>query len=212
MNLHAATLCVEEIGAAEIRESLRTQRKVLKLSQLALAKRSGVPASNINRIEDGKQEITPRTFARLMTAMEKRAKELHAEIEELRGVQAARRRVAICKALPFLRQRLPQAQAELAKLENETQNKKTIVSELESPVVRGLLESHERENAQLKKEYAEIVDIFEQIGGICMLRAIKSHIEGDETIRVAYEQWERTGQTDLRVKLDKVELVDENKR
>lgn len=212
MNLHAATLCVEEVGAAEIRESLRTQRKVLKLSQLALAKRSGVPASNINRIEDGKQEITPRTFARLMTAMEKRAKELHSEIEELRGVQAARQRVAICKALPFLRQRLPQAQAQLAKLENETKNKKTIVSELGSPVVHGLLESHERENAQLKKEYVEIVDIFEQIGGICMLRAIKSYIEGDETIRVAYEQWERTGQTDLRVKLDKVELVEENER
>ena len=212
MNLHAATLCVEEIGAAEIRESLRTQRKVLKLSQLALAKRSGVPASNINRIEDGKQEITPRTFARLMTAMEKRAKELHSEIEELRGVQAARQRVARCKALPFLRQRLRQAQAELVKLENETQNKKTIVSELESPVVRGLLESHERENAQLKKEYAEIVDIFEQIGGICMLRAIKSYLEGHETIRVAYEQWERTGQTDLRVKLGKVELVEENER
>lgn len=212
MNLHAATLCVEEIGAAEIRNSLRTQRKVLKLSQLALAKRSGVPASNINRIEDGKQEITPRTFARLMTAMEKRAKELHSEIEELRGIQAARQRVALCKALPFLRQRLPQAQAELAKLENETQNKKAMAPELESLVVRGLLESHERENAQLKKEYAEIVDIFEQIGGICMLRAIKSYIEGDETIRVAYEQWERTGQTDLRVKLDKVELVEENER
>lgn len=212
MNLHAATLCVEEIGAAEIRNSLRTQRKVLKLSQLALAKRSGVPASNINRIEDGKQEITPRTFARLMTAMEKRAKELHSEIEELRGIQAARQRVALCKALPFLRQRLPQAQAELAKLENETQNKKAMASELESLVVRGLLESHERENAQQKKEYAEIVDIFEQIGGICMLRAIKSYIEGDETIRVAYEQWERTGQTDLRVKLDKVELVEENER
>ena len=139
MNLHAATLCVEEIGPAEIRKSLRTQREALKLSQLALAKRSGVPASNINRIEDGKQEITPRTFARLMTAMEKRAKELHAEIEELRGIQVARQRVAICKALPFLRQRLPQAQAELAKLENETQNNKTIVSALESPVVRGLL-------------------------------------------------------------------------
>jgi transcriptional regulator with XRE-family HTH domain len=212
MKLHAATLCVEEIGAAEIRKSLRTQREALKLSQLALAKRSGVPASNINRIEEGKQEITPRTFARLMTAIEKRAKELHAEIEELRGIQAARQRVAICKALPFLRQRLPQAQAELAKLENETQNTKTIMSELESPVVRGLLESHERENAQLKKEYAEMVDIFEQIGGICMLRAIKSYIEGDETIRVAYEQWERTGQTDLRVKLDKVELVGENER
>lgn len=212
MNLHAATLCVEEIGADEIRKSLRTQRKVLKLSQLALAKRSGVPASNINRIEDGKQEITPRTFARLMTAMEKRAKELNSEIEELRGIQAARQRVALCKALPFLRQRLPQAQAELAKLENETQNKKAMASELESLVVRGLLESHERENAQLKKEYAEIVDIFEQIGAICMLRAIKSYIEGDETIRVAYEQWERTGQTDLRVKLDKVELVEENER
>lgn len=212
MNLHAATLCVEEIGAAEIRNSLRTQRRVLKLSQLALAKRSGVPASNINRIEDGKQEITPRTFARLMTAMEKRAKELHSEIEELRRIQAARQRVALCKALPFLRQRLPQAQAELAKLENETQNKKAMASELESLVVRGLVESHERENAQLKKEYAEIVDIFEQIGGICMLRAIKSYIEGDETIRVAYEQWERTGQTDLRVKLDKVELVQENER
>lgn len=212
MNLHAAALCVEEIGAAEIRKSLRTQRKALKLSQLALAKRSGVPASNINRIEDGKQEITPRTFARLMTAMEKRAKELHSEIEELRGIQAARQRVALCKALPFLRQRLPQAQAELAKLENETQNTKAIASELESLVVRGLLESHERENAQLKKEYAEIVDIFEQIGGICMLRAIKSYIEGDKTIRVAYEQWERTGQTDLRVKLDKVELVEENER
>lgn len=212
MNLHAATLCVEEIGADEIRKSLRTQRKVLKLSQLALAKRSGVPASNINRIEDGKQEITPRTFARLMTAMEKRAKELHSEIEELRGIQAARQRVALCKALPFLRQRLPQAQAELAKLENATQNKKAMASELESLVVRGLLESHERENAQLKKEYAEIVDIFEQIGAICMLRAIKSYIEGDETIRVAYEQWERTGQTDLRVKLDKVELVEENER
>lgn len=212
MNLHAATLCVEEIGAAEIRNSLRTQRKVLKLSQLALAKRSGVPASNINRIEDGKQEITPRTFARLMTAMEKRAKELHSEIEELRGIQAARQRVALCKALPFLRQRLPQARAELAKLENETQNIKAMASELESLVVRGILESHERENAQLKKEYAEIVDIFEQIGGICMLRAIKSYTEGDETIRVAYEQWERTGQTDLRVKLDKVELVEENER
>lgn len=212
MNLHAATLCVEEIGAAEIRNSLRTQRRVLKLSQLALAKRSGVPASNINRIEDGKQEITPRTFARLMTAMEKRAKELHSEIEELRRIQAARQRVALCKALPFLRQRLPQAQAELAKLENETQNKKAMASELESLVVRGLVESHERENAQLKKEYAEIVDIFEQIGGICMLRAIKSYIDGDETIRVAYEQWERTGQTDLRVKLDKVELVQENER
>ena len=64
MKLHAATLCVEEIGAAEIRKSLRTQRKALKLSQLALAKRAGVPASNINRIEEGKQEITPRTFAR----------------------------------------------------------------------------------------------------------------------------------------------------
>lgn len=212
MNLHAATLCVEEIGAAEIRKSLRTQRKVLKLSQLALAKRSGVPASNINRIEDGKQEITPPTFARLMTAMEKRAKELHSEIEELRGIQAARQRVALCKALPFLRQRVLQAQAELAKLENETQNKKAMAPELESLVVRGLLESHERENAQLKKEYAEIVDIFEQIGGICMLRAIKSYIERDETIRVAYEQWERTGQTDLRVKLDKVELVEENER
>lgn len=212
MNLHAATLCVEEIGAAEIRNSLRTQRRVLKLSQLALAKRSGVPASNINRIEDGKQEITPRTFARLMTAMEKRAKELHSEIEELRRIQAARQRVALCKALPFLRQRLPQAQAELAKLENETQNKKAMASELESLVVRGLVESHERENAQLKKEYAEIVDIFEQIGAICMLRAIKSYIEGDETIRVAYEQWERTGQTDLRVKLDKVELAQENER
>jgi transcriptional regulator with XRE-family HTH domain len=212
MKLHAATLCVEEIGSAEIRKSLRTQREALQLSQLALAKRSGVPASNINRIEEGKQEITPRTFARLMTAMEERAKELHAEIEELRGIQAARQRVAICKALPFLRQRLPQAQAELAKLENETQNKKTRMSELESPVVRGLLESHERENAQLKKEYAEMVDIFEQIGGICMLRAIKSYIEGDETIRSAYERWEKTGQTDLRVKLDKVELVEENER
>ena len=86
------------------------------------------------------------------------------------------------------------------------------MSELESPVVRGLLESHERENAQLKKEYAEMVDIFEQIGGICMLRAIKSHVEGDETIRSAYERWEKTGQTDLRVKLDKVELVEENER
>ena len=42
-----------------------------------------------------------------------------------------------------------------------------------------------------------------------MLRAIKGFIEGDETIRVAYEHWERTGQTDLRVKLDKVELVEE---
>jgi len=84
--------------------------------------------------------------------------------------------------------------------------------ELESPVVRGLLESHERENAQLRKEYAEIVDIFEQIGGICMLRAIKSYIEVDETIRVAYERWQRTGQTDLRIKLDRVELVEENPR
>lgn len=212
MKLHAATLCVEEIGAAEIRKSLRTQRKALKLSQLALAKRAGVPASNINRIEEGKQEITPRTFARLMTAMEKRAKELHAEIEELRSIQAARRRLAICKALPFLRRRVPQAQAELAKLENETRSQKTVMSELESPVVRGLLESHERENAQLRKEYAEIVDIFEQIGGICMLRAIKSYIEVDETIRVAYERWQRTGQTDLRIKLDRVELVEENPR
>ena len=212
MKLLAATLCVEEIGATEIRKSLRTQREALKLSQLALAKRAGVPASNINRIEEGKQEITPRTFARLMTAMEKRAKELHAQIEELRGIQAARRRVAICKTLPFLRRRMPQAQAELAKLENETRNKETLMSELESPFVRGLIESHERENALLRKEYAEIVDIFEQISGICMLRAIKSYTEGDETIRVAYEQWERTGQTDLRVKLDKVELVEENER
>lgn len=212
MKLHAATLCVEEIGAAEIRKSLRAQRKALKLSQLALAKRAGVPASNINRIEEGKQEITPRTFARLMTAMEKRAKELHAEIQELRSIQAARRRLAICKALPFLRRRVSQAQAELAKLENETRSQKTVMSELESPVVRSLLESHERENAQLRKEYAEIVDIFEQIGGICMLRAIKSYIEVDETIRVAYERWQRTGQTDLRIKLDRVELVEENPR
>jgi len=105
MKAQQARRHIDEVGINAARQELRNKRESVGLSQFYLAKLSGVPASNINRIEIGKQAITPRTLARLMTALERFSKGTDKDVEALRGLallEAARAHVARGKSLPFL--------------------------------------------------------------------------------------------------------------
>jgi transcriptional regulator with XRE-family HTH domain len=79
VKLEEATAFLEEQGVEKARKFLRSARESAKLSQLELSRLADVPQPNLNRIEDGKQGFTARTFLRLYNAIEKRLSANHRE-------------------------------------------------------------------------------------------------------------------------------------
>jgi transcriptional regulator with XRE-family HTH domain len=70
MTLKEAAETLEKDGVKKTVKLLRSARLGAKLNRLQLAKLSGVPQSNIHRIEHGKQSLTPRVYAKLYDAIE----------------------------------------------------------------------------------------------------------------------------------------------
>jgi transcriptional regulator with XRE-family HTH domain len=79
MKLEEAAERLEKDGQRKLIRYLRSARKHAKLNRLQLAKLSGVPDSNIHRIEHGKQALTPRTLMRLNDAIEDQLYRNHEE-------------------------------------------------------------------------------------------------------------------------------------
>lgn len=75
MKKQEAQQVLKKVGCEEARLWLQRRREFSQLNRLQLANLSGVPQSNIHRIENGKQRLTPRTLARLITAIEKHSPE-----------------------------------------------------------------------------------------------------------------------------------------
>lgn len=140
MKVQEAQKHLAEIGTRQARKELRERREGVGLTQFDLSKRSGVKQSNLNRIESGKQGITPRTFAKLMTAIENKN-------EETSGISAARARVALCERLPWMQKELPEAKAKLAELELAARKDADV---LNNPIVLAVMESYKREIEQAK--------------------------------------------------------------
>ena len=203
MKLQEAQEAIDRIGAEEIPRVLRSWRERVGLNESDLAKRSGVPQSNIHRIERGKQGVTPRTFARVINGIEKRIRELEKEDSILRGIQDARSYVALCSRLPWMKSQLPAANAMLAEKEAEAA-KLSGGDSLSDPIVRGLLDSLYRENEVLET----FAGVFEQIAGDASMKAIDAFQRGEQWAVDAYEHWKRTGEAPT-VKIDSIEKVEE---
>lgn len=207
MKLQEAQKAIEEMGVEEIQRSLRSWRESVGLNQLDLAKLSGVPQSNIHRIEDGKQGVTPRTFARVMTAIEKarqkRISELEKENSILRGVQEAASYVALCSTLPWMKSQLPLAKTRLAEKKEEAA-KLSDTDSLSDPIVRGLLDSLYREIEIL----GDATSIYGQLAGGAAMNAIDAFQRGDQWAVEAYEHWKATGEAPA-VKIDHIEKVEQ---
>ena len=77
MNTHEAATFLEKHGEQVARKFLRSTREHARLNQLELSKLSGVPQSNIHRIEHGKQGISPHVLSRLLRVIEKRIEKNH---------------------------------------------------------------------------------------------------------------------------------------
>jgi transcriptional regulator with XRE-family HTH domain len=204
MKLPEAKRYIDEVGMNEVRRTLQAKRESAGLSQLGLAKISKIRQSNINRIESGKQAVTPRTFARLMTALETVSTKQSKQIEDLTGLRTARERVALYERLPFLQDKLPDARAQLAKLEAESGSNKDILS---NPIVRGLLESYGREIEMLEEALNVFSVIYGPTAGKFALGAIDRYKNGEEGIVKAYDEWKKTGNNTLSMVIDKVTKV-----
>jgi transcriptional regulator with XRE-family HTH domain len=204
MRVEQARQYIDEVGIDKACKKLQAKRESVGLSQLALAKLSGIQQSNINRIESGKQAITPRTLARLMTAIERVSTRLSKEIETLRGIREARTRVAMCERLPWMKQYLPEARAQLTKLEVETRGGQ---DSLNDPIVRGILESYEREIKTVEELMSVREDILGKIAGLSMVRFGQAVRAGDPEAIEQVKRFEATGEAPKLV-LDKVEKVE----
>lgn len=84
MKLREAKKMVEQTHPNEIRRSLRFLRESVGLNQLELAKLSGVPQSNIHRIEVGLQDVTPRTLVRLANAIQRKSEKRLSQAKKMR--------------------------------------------------------------------------------------------------------------------------------
>lgn len=141
MKLQEAQRYLAEAGARGARKTLRAKRESVGLSQIALARLSRVPQSNINKIENGKQVITPRAWSRMMTAIEKLCSARTEKSALEKRIADAQARVALCR-LPWMRRELSQAEAALAELEAEAQGQDDVFN---NPHVKAVMESLQRE-------------------------------------------------------------------
>jgi transcriptional regulator with XRE-family HTH domain len=207
MKLQEAQEAVERIGAEEIPRFLRSWRKRLRLNELDFAKLSGIPQSNIHRIEHGKQGVTPRTFARVMNGIEKRIRELEKENSILRGIADASYYVGLCSKLPWMKSQLPVAKAMLAEKEAKAA-KLPDKDSLSDPIVRGLLDSLYREIGVLENATNAIPTIYGQLAGDASMKAIDAFQRGEKWAVDAYEHWIKTGEAPT-VKIDSIEEVGE---
>lgn len=206
MRLSEARCYLAESGTKEARKALLAKRESVELSQLELAKMSGVQQSAINRIESGKGPLTPRTFARLMTILEreslryeKKVKVLRDQIETLRGIGAARAQVAMCKQLPWMHSGLADAEARLAALEAKHPSYTNVADALNDPIVRGLLESYERE-----LEHATLPAVERWVD-----HDFTEHVlRGEQFAVEAQNKWRETGEV-MKVRIEKIGTTEE---
>jgi transcriptional regulator with XRE-family HTH domain len=197
MKLSEARLYLDGISAKQARKEIQDKRKAAGLSQAALARLSGVRQSNVNRIENGKQPLTPHALLRLIKAIEGLANSRTKEIETLRGIKEARTRVSLCERLPWMYKDLPAARAHLLKMEQEA---KSYTDSLSDPIVVGLLESYEREIEMYKT-------VSEELPGIAAMRLAHDVIRGEPDAVDAYKEYLATGRAP-RLKIDSIEKVE----
>jgi len=211
MKVQEAQKAIKTMGVEEIQRSLRLSREIAGLNQLDLAKLSGVPQSNIHRIEEGKQGVTPRMLTRLMNAIEKgsqkRIRELEKENSILLGVQSAAAHAALCRTLPWMKSQLPAAEARLAEKKAEAA-KLSDRDSLDNPIVRGVLDSLYREIKVLENASGALARVYEQIAGDACLHFADAVLNRESLAVEAYEKWKATGETDYRVVIDKIDLVE----
>lgn len=201
MRLQQAKSYITEFGEEEACKRLRASRENVHLSQLALSRRAGVPQSNINQIENGKQSLTPRVFSKLMTVIERAEPgeiKNKADREEIGAVRKevakARKWVTECEKHPewpwmnleAAKKRLAEALGALAVLKPKIKKQKDV---FENPFVKEVMESKERETA--------IADFTLQAIRDCAIAAGR----GDEKAKELYSHWLRTGQPPITIEV-----------
>ena len=124
---------------------IRRLRKRFNFDLEKLARLAKISVPMLSQVERGNRMLSPKARRRVLEAFDKEVIRRTEQMELLRRLRAARLEVAKCQ-LDMYRSGLPEAQKRCAEIEAQAGDA------LKDPIVRGLLESYEREVEQMKSD------------------------------------------------------------
>jgi transcriptional regulator with XRE-family HTH domain len=146
VNLNDAAEIIEKVGLQRLQRSLHRWREDVHLTQQELSSLAGIAQQTVSRIEKGKRNLTPRTFARLMTVIEKAFEKKQAE-----AVKSSQAGLSLNSIFP------PEHFGQVTSLAS-LKDPAAVIAHLGAN-----RETHERVQSKLIQAQAELIRILEQL-------------------------------------------------